>query len=233
MTEEQKEIIIDTEKPKKTVAKKSTASTDKKTANCNMNIYQKISEAKKNIGVVKKNGKVEFKSTNYNYQKAEDIELAVREACDKVGLLIVPNSFRIIKDEGNIITTEQSFNVVDIDTGEKITCYMGGQGQDSGDKRIYKAETGAYKYFMKQLFQIPSEDTDPDLIPTGAYDNPKPNQGNGAITWRDYVPKTGKHAGKTLGAIVTTDPSWVKFWANKASEAQPYCVAAMKELNIQ
>lgn len=193
------------------------------------NIYQKIAMAKELIGVVKKEGKVSFKNTNYNYQRAEDIEMAVREACQQVGLVIIPAVFDVISDTNNIITTKQVFNVVDIDSGEYIQCEIGGQGQDSGDKRIYKAETGAYKYFMKQLFQIPSEGDDPDLIPSEAFTTPKTTS-TGNLNWKDFVPKSGKYAGKRLEDVAKTDKNWIKFWAGRASEVQPYCVAALKEL---
>ena len=54
-----------------------------------LSLYQKIAKAKEMVGVVKKEGKVSFKNTNYNYQRAEDIEIAVRDACQKVGILIL------------------------------------------------------------------------------------------------------------------------------------------------
>lgn len=201
-------------------------------ATIKLNLWQKIQKVKELVGVVKKEGKVSFKSTNYNYQRAEDIELAVRDACQKVGVLILPLTFNVVSDVNNIITTVQQFMVVDIDTGEKVFCQMGGQGQDSGDKRIYKAETGAYKYFMKQLFQIPSEDTDPDIIPSEAFTAPKTTE-QGALNWKDFVPKNGKYAGQRLEDIAKKDTNWVKFWANKQCEAQPYCLACKNEMGIQ
>ena len=35
-----------------------------------LNLWQKIAKARELVGVVKKDGKVSFKQTNYNYQKA-------------------------------------------------------------------------------------------------------------------------------------------------------------------
>lgn len=194
-----------------------------------LSLYQKIAKAKEMVGIVKKEGKVSFKNANYNYQRAEDVEMAVRDACQKVGILIYPNGFKVVSDNNNIITTIQCFRVVDIDTGIGISCEMGGQGQDSGDKRIYKSETGAYKYFMKQLFQIPSEDTDPDIIPSQAFTAPKTTEA-GALNWKDYVPKNGKHIGERLEEIAKIDMNWIKFWANKQCEAQVFCQACLAEL---
>lgn len=203
------------------------------------NIYQKISKARELVGVVKKDGKVSFKSTNYNYQRAEDIELAVRNACEQVGLIIIPEQFNIVSDVGNIITTIQKYKIVDIDSGAFVTCEMGGMGQDSGDKRIYKAETGCFKYLMKQVFQIPADnDTDPDVIPSAGYNNPPiKKNANGEVNvpnWKDYVLKQGKYAGKSLGELSESDDGkkHIAWKATKSSQDQPYCVAAKKELGI-
>lgn len=202
-----------------------------------LNIYQKINKAKEIIGVVKKDGKVSFKSTNYNYQKAEDIEFAVREACLKVGLAIIPYDCEIVSDVNGICTCRYEYELVDIDNKTTIRMRMCGMGQDSGDKRIYKAHTGAFKYVLKQLFQIPSEDTDPDAMPSGAMENNKAIKAKaettGNINWKDYVAPNGKFAGKTIEVISTLDGGmgWIRFWAGKQSDAQPYCVAALQELD--
>lgn len=206
-----------------------------------MNIYQKVAKARELIGVVKKDGKVSFKSTNYNYQRAEDIKLAVRNACEQVGLIIIPEQFNIVSDVGNIITTVQKYKIIDVDSGAFIACEMGGMGQDSGDKRIYKAETGCFKYLMKQVFQIPADnDTDPDIIPSAGYKNPPINKASdgtvqGNVNWKDYVMKSGKFAGKALSDIVKDDEGkkHIAWQATRIGEHQPYCVAAKKELGLQ
>lgn len=195
-----------------------------------INLWQKISKAKDTVGVVKKNGKVEFKSTKYNYQTAEDIDIACREAFQEVGIVVVPLDFEVIADKDGIITIIQTFGVIDIDSGFYIKVKMGGMGQDSGDKRIYKAETGAYKYLLKQLLQIPSQD-DPDAIPSGAWEKKEPTK-DGSINWREYVITfNGKHKGESLEQIAKTDMQYIGWLAGKQGEAQPYCQACVKELN--
>lgn len=195
-----------------------------------VSLWQKISKAKELVGVVQKNGKVEFKSTKYSYQRAEDIDLACRDAFQEVGIIVVPLDFEIISDKDGIVTIIQTFGVIDIQTGAYIKVKMGGMGQDSGDKRIYKAETGAYKYVLKQLLQIPSED-DPDKIPSGAWENPKPTN-DGKVNWQDYVIKFGgKHKGKTLGEVAKTDKQYISWAVDKQGEHQPYCQAALEELS--
>lgn len=196
-----------------------------------MNIWQKLLEVKKMVGIVKKSGRVEFKNTKYNYQKAEDIDLAVRDAFNELGLIVVPAKLDVIKDEGGVITIVQTFAIIDTETGETFTCQMGGQGQDSGDKRIYKAETGAFKYLFKQLLQIAAQESDPDNYPSEAVS--KPVFVDGALNWRDYVipMHMKKHAGKTLSVVAKDDPEYLNFFVGRQGSHQPYFQAAIEELN--
>lgn len=212
----------------------TTEAKDMETPNnvISINLWQKISKAKDLVGVVQKNGRVEFKNTKYSYQRAEDIDLACRDAFQEVGIIVIPVEFDIISDKDGIITIIQTFCVIDTETGAYVKVKMGGMGQDSGDKRIYKAETGAYKYILKQLLQIPSED-DPDKIPSGAWDKPKPTA-EGKVNWRDYVIKLGsKHKGKTLAQIAETDKQYIAWAVSKQGEHQPYCQAAVEELGLK
>lgn len=194
-------------------------------------IWQKVLRAKDLVGVVKKDGKVEFKNTNYNYQKAEDIDIAVRNAFAEVGLIVLPTGFNVINDAGGVVTIVQTYRIVDSESGDYFDCQMGGMGQDSGDKRIYKAETGAFKYLMKQLLQIPAQETDPDNFPSEAVDRPVLK--DGSLDWRHYVcPVTlKKHAGETLEAVAASDPNYISWFAGKQGSHQPYFQAALGEIN--
>lgn len=196
-------------------------------------IWQKVLRAKDIVGVVKKDGKVEFKNTNYNYQKAEDIDIAVRNAFAEVGLIVVPVGFDVVGDAGGVVTIIQTYRIVDSETGDYFECQMGGMGQDSGDKRIYKAETGAFKYLMKQLLQIPAQENDPDNFPSEAVEAPVLK--DGSLDWRHYVcPATlKKHAGKTLEQISREDKTYISYFAGKQGKHQPYFQAALGELNAE
>mgnify|MGYP001149629866 CR=1 FL=1 len=196
------------------------------------NVFQKLLMAKDEVGVIKKNGRVEFKSTKYNYQKAEDIDLAVRDAFQSVGLVVIPEDFVVVSDVGSVVTIVQKFRIVDVDTQESFVCAMGGQGQDSGDKRIYKAETGAFKYLFKQLLQITSQESDPDNFPSGA--EPAPRNADGSLDWRNYVCPMDlkRHAGKTLAYVAENDKTYIRYFAAKAGVHQPYFQAAKQELGL-
>lgn len=196
------------------------------------NIYQKILEAKKLVGVVKKDGRVEFKQTKYNYQKAEDIDLAVRDAFEQVGLIVIPVKFDVISDVNNVITIVQHFAITDVESGASFVCAMGGQGQDSGDKRIYKAETGAFKYLFKQLMQITAQESDPDNFPSESVNQPV--NSDGTLNWKEYVCPMDlkRHAGKTLEQIAQTDKAYIRYFAGRAGSHQPYFLAAKQELGL-
>jgi hypothetical protein len=50
---------------------------------------------------------------------------------------------------------------VDSESGERHDCEWAGQGDDGADKGVYKAYTGALKYFLMKTFLIPTGD-DPE-----------------------------------------------------------------------
>lgn len=196
-----------------------------------LTLVQKILEVKKIIKLVKKNGHVDFNSTKYSYQTAEDIDLAVRDACNEVGIVIIPAKFEVVRIDNNIITTIQTYQVINSDNPTEIfECSMGGQGKDSGDKQIYKAETGAMKYLLKQLFQIPAQDTDPDAISSDEL----AARESDSLDWKDFSITFGKNKGKTLGELSQDSQGvgYIKWLANNGKdEAKKYANMALKEIN--
>lgn len=61
----------------------------------------------------------------------------------------------------DIMTIQVQFTLMDVESGEKLETTIYASGQDKGDKKPYKATTGAEKYFLKTTFLIPSDD-DPE-----------------------------------------------------------------------
>ena len=49
----------------------------------------------------------------------------------------------------------------DVDSGESLPGHVVGEGSDTGDKAVYKAITGAFKYLYVKTFNIPTKD-DPE-----------------------------------------------------------------------
>jgi hypothetical protein len=132
-------------------------------------LVRKLNEIKKQVGYLKKTG--ENKSQKYKYVEESAVIEAVRELMIERNLMIFPETPEItVTPSGtssggaqkNLTTVKMVFTLEDGDSGETRTVSMGGQGVDPGDKGIYKAETGANKYALLKLFQIPTGD-DPEL----------------------------------------------------------------------
>jgi len=137
------------------------------------NLYQKLAEIKKSVSYLQKT-----KPTNdakYAYVSSSDVLLAIREAMETQGLLLIPTLkshgySELVRKEGTSTTilTELAiqYTWVDIDNPDStliIDWY--GQGVDiSGEKGVGKALTYAEKYFFLKFFNIPTDKDDPDVI---------------------------------------------------------------------
>lgn len=109
------------------------------------------------------------KAQNYEYLMAEDVLFEVREEFVKQGLVLLPACVTQEVKEGQsksggtqfLTLAHLQYSIYDIETGQSITVPWQGQGQDSGDKGLYKAFTGGSKYWLKNLLMIPTGD-DPE-----------------------------------------------------------------------
>lgn len=129
-------------------------------------LYSKILEAQKALGYVAKNGKNTF--NNYNYAMESDILGAVKKAANDVGLVIVTSALAEIGETENAKNERMHwakvtllYKVVDAETGDMVEGQFEGYAQDKGDKSIYKATTGANKYFLMKFFGVATGD-DPE-----------------------------------------------------------------------
>lgn len=145
-----------------------------------MNIYQKLVEVRKAVPYLKK----EAKGSQYNYVASSQVLASVREKMDELQLLIIPEvtdkrvtQTQIKTSRGNEVTnyfTELDLNMT-IVNGEKpdeqITRKWYGQGVDlAGEKGVGKALTYAEKYFILKLFNIPTDQDDPDRFQAKYYE---------------------------------------------------------------
>lgn len=129
-------------------------------------LVTKLAKVMGEVERVAKRGRNDFHK--YDYATEADIAAAVREHMASEHLLMVPNVEELTWREGKkgsegapIATLKVRFTVYDGDTGETLSFHVYGEGQDSGDKATYKAMTGANKYALLKLFQIPTGD-DPE-----------------------------------------------------------------------
>lgn len=128
---------------------------------------QKMVEVMKQVEYIQKKGVNKFH--NYKYATEADVNAKVRQELSARNIIFLP---AVVKREmretttrgGNteyIICVDMEFTFMDAETGETLTVPMSGEGQDVGDKAIYKAISGTQKYGLMKTFMIETGD-DPE-----------------------------------------------------------------------
>lgn len=130
-------------------------------------LASKIAEVMALVQRVAKNGY--NAQQNYRYATDADIMDCVRDAMAQRHVVLYPD-MKDLKWENyetksggrqRLCTLTIRYTLEDGETGEKREFDIFSQGQDSGDKAVYKAMTGATKFALQKLFLIPTGD-DPE-----------------------------------------------------------------------
>jgi hypothetical protein len=130
-------------------------------------ILMKMVEVYKEVQYIQKRGHNKFH--NYKYATEADVNEKVRDELSKRNVIMMPG---VVNKElrntttksGNteyIYRVDMEFNFMDAETGESLVVPMSGEGQDVGDKAIFKAISGCQKYALMKAFMIPTGD-DPE-----------------------------------------------------------------------
>lgn len=128
----------------------------------------KLLAVQRGITPIEKDGHNDFQ--NYDYATEGGYIQMLRPLLIENGLVILSSvkssSIAFVKKDKDgketpITRVEMDFTIVDAESGEQYVGGAEGYGADSLDKGIYKAITGATKYFMAKCFQIPTGD-DPE-----------------------------------------------------------------------
>ena len=150
-----------------------------KSLDLNRSLQQKKQAVRKQLaesGPVKKDKKNEF--NKYSYLSEAKYKELFTKLLSENGLELSASCV----EEREIQTGSKSmgcgrivvwdFTLSDVDTGFTETMRSIAEGWDSGDKAIYKAHTGALKYFLANTFMVASGDEveNDDFAPGG---NPK------------------------------------------------------------
>lgn len=135
-------------------------------SNVESSLMHKLVEITQAVERIPKNGHNSHQ--NYDYALESDIKDVVRKEMANRNLMMIPNELSRTtteiptkKGSQQLVTLKIEFTVNDADSGEAIKMVGYGDGQDSGDKAVYKAKTGALKYALTSLFMIPTGD-DPE-----------------------------------------------------------------------
>lgn len=131
------------------------------------NLMHKLVEIMNTIERIPKRGHNNFH--DYDYALESDIKDVVRKEMSSRNIIMLSHelsrtSTPVTTKKGSqeqIVTLEVEYTLFDADTGESTKFVGYGDGQDAGDKAVYKAKTGALKYALTSLFLIPTGD-DPE-----------------------------------------------------------------------
>lgn len=186
------------------------------------NVSSKLLEVVNAIsGKVNKSGYNSFQK--YKYVTEGDLIDAVREELVKKGLMVltsVAQSQELPTMEGSDQRVTQvvlKHTIIDTTSGEQLDVYSAGQGADKLDKGVYKAITGANKYFLLKTFLL-SGDDDPENDGSA-----KPAQGKPAQTSAKPVQGQGLFAKKSeTKPVQQAAPSAAKpAFGAKAAKPEP------------
>lgn len=210
------------------------------------------------MGAVERVPKTGFnKFHNYAYATESDITSAVRAAMATEGVVMVATLLRsrwdsVSTSKGGterLVTARWRFTMHDADSAEKISFKGESQGQDAGDKAMYKAFTGAVKYALLKLFLIPTGDDPEADSPEGEIQKPAPMtdevKAKRLATWTKDVARVAEF-GKTMADIerflgralkgdAPTNDEWTKFmaWGKELKSAVKPTETASGEMRKQ
>jgi len=127
----------------------------------------KLCEVMETVTYIQKRGKNAFHG--YKYATEADVSDAIRKELAKRNVFLLPSlesteqrEVRTKKGSAETVTKVRiNYTFLDGDSDDKLQMVMEGEGQDPGDKGIYKAITGATKYALMKAFLIPTGD-DPE-----------------------------------------------------------------------
>ncbi|WP_077622042.1 ERF family protein [Sediminibacillus massiliensis] len=151
-------------------------------------LVSKLAKVMSEVKYIEKKGFNKFQK--YKYATESDVAEKVREVLAEQHVVMFPDVVEHSTREhttrnGNIeyiATVKVKFTFIDGETGEELAIHSIGEGQDSGDKSVYKAITGAQKYALMKAFMIPTGD-DPEADNNhGNSNESQPDPLNGEIT---------------------------------------------------
>lgn len=130
-------------------------------------LVKKLAEVMKQVKYIEKRGFNKFHK--YSYATESDVSDAVRDLLAEQNVIMLPDVIKHeVREHTNrhnnieyISTVKVKFTFIDGETGESLSIHSVGEGQDAGDKGVYKAITGATKYALMKVFMIPTGD-DPE-----------------------------------------------------------------------
>lgn len=138
-----------------------------------MKLAKKLLAIQSGITPVAKDGHNEFH--NYDYATEAGFLAVLRPLLVQNDVVMMSSVLesQIIKEfqdnKGKLMFltwVKMEFVLIDAESGEEYRGFGQGYGLDNADKGIYKAQTGATKYFLAKCFLIPTGDDPENETPT-------------------------------------------------------------------
>lgn len=145
----------------------------------------------KEKGVLERDKKNTF--DNYKYFSEAQYKKLFTELFSKVGLELAMSveELQTFNVEGskqpNGRIVKVLFTLQDTDTGDEEQSIVFGEGFDKGDKGIYKAYTGALKYYLANTFMVATGDDPENESPEGTKEIVFENEEMKLGTYRSYI----------------------------------------------
>jgi len=129
------------------------------------NLYQKLVDIMSEMSTVEKKGHNKY--SDYDYIRESDVSTKLQQILVKHNVFIFSS---ITSAETTSVTTKKGdpallssvnieYTFVNADNPEeRFSVMAAGDGTDTGDKAIYKAITGAHKYFVIRNFNLGSDE---------------------------------------------------------------------------
>ena len=132
-------------------------------------IIEKLVEAKARIGAVAKRER-NTQGTGFNFRGVDTVVNAVSPVFNELGILVVPT---LIGESRSEAITYGSKGTAGIRTqvtvrydfyygSTSLSCVVGAEAIDSGDKSTAKAMSVAYRTALLQTLTLPTDEPDPD-----------------------------------------------------------------------
>ena len=181
-------------------------------------LVEKMAEVMAEVGYVQKDATLQAPNYSYTYASAEAVLRKVNSALSERGIAVSGGAelvhFEMV-DSGKKSMAVVNQTLIFTDGKDSLTVQALGQGMDSGDKAIAKANTTGMKYAVAKAFMISWGD-DPEADPATDEDSPA------LLSWLDEVAKLKK---ESRASVVTWWPAMkakVKKQCGQADAAKVY-----------
>ena len=132
-------------------------------------LHGKLARIRAEFGFIGKTGTNTGVGGGYKFVEAVNVGRRFVELASQYNITMLPTESLIIGEpiptpsgKQAVWTVNMSWQITDADTGESINISSYGQGADSGDKALPKAQTNAMKYAILLVLQAAGDDPEND-----------------------------------------------------------------------